>query len=308
MVKLMEINVTKKILPFILALFPFIGIQAQELKAKVTINTSKLSGTKLDACNAFQQKAEDLLNTQQWTTIKFQEKERIPCTFSVTINKFSDSDGIFECSMTLNCTRPIWGTTYNSPLYSVKDDRFNFTFQEADQLAYNPDNIDNQLVALLAYYANVIIGMDLDTFSPGGGTTVLQTAQDIVTKADPLGYPGWSALNDNNNRYGLLNDYMDPSMETIRKMNYEYYRKGLDQMVDSTDKAKASLLKTMEYLEQANQSKSMSMIPQLFTEFKKDEYTSIFAKAGDATQRKRIYDILFKINPSLGSNWEKITK
>ena len=284
------------------------GVRAQELKAKVTINTSQLSGTKLDACNAFQQKAEDFLNSQKWTSIKFMDKERIPCTFGVTINKFSDTDGNFECSMTLNCTRPIWGTTYSSPLYSVKDDKFNFTFQEADQLAFNPDNIDNQLVALLAYYAYVIIGMDLDTFSQGGGTTVLQTAQDIVTKADALGFAGWSALNDNNNRYGLLNDYMDPSMESIRRFNYDYYRNGLDQMVDSADKAKTALLKSMECLDQARQGRTRSMIPQLFTEFKKDEFTSLFAKTGDATQRKRIYDILFAINPSLGSNWEKITK
>lgn len=284
------------------------GAQAQELKAKVTINTSQLSGTKLDACNAFKEKAEDFLNTQQWTNIKFRDKERIPCTFGVTINKFSDTDGNFECSMTLNCTRPIWETSYNSPLYSVKDDKFNFTFQQADQLAFNPDNIDNQLIALLAYYSYVIIGLDLDTFSPKGGTQILQTAQDIVTKAEPLGFAGWTSIGENGNRYALLNDYMDGSMESMRNFNYDYYRKGLDQLVDSADQAKAALVKAMEHLDEARQGRTMSQVPQLYTEFKKDEFVNLFSKTGTADERKRVYDILFKINPSLGNDWEKIKK
>lgn len=281
---------------------------AQELNAKVTVNTSKIGNTGTEACEVMRQKAEEFLNNRQWTAVKYEEVERIDCTFNITINKFSASDGAYECTLLLNSNRPVWGSAYVTPLYNTRDNHFDFKFDPADQLEYNPDNLDNQLVALLAYYAHVLIGMDMDTFASMGGTAVLQTAEDIVNKAQNLGYSGWSAFNESNNRFALLNDYMDGSLESMRQLNYVYHRKGLDQLCDSTEQANNALAESMELLDQARQARAMSTVPQLFTEYKKDELVNIFSANENGEQRQRVYDILFAINPSQNGSWNKIKK
>ena len=281
---------------------------SQELNAKVVINTAQIGNTNTEACETFREKVQEFLNTKQWTAVKYNEVERIDCTFNITINKYSAQDGAFECTLLLNSSRPVWGSSYTSSLYNTRDQHFNFKFDPADQLEYNPDNLDNQLMALLAYYAHVLIGMDMDTFAPLGGTPVLQTAEDIVSKAENLGYSGWSAFNESNNRFALLNDYMDGSMEAMRQLNYVYHRQGLDQLCDSTEKAHTALVESMELLDQARQARTMSNVPQLFTEYKKEELVNIFSKHENQQERLRVYDILFAINPSQNTSWEKIKK
>lgn len=281
---------------------------SQELNAKVVINTAQIGNTNTEACETFREKVQEFLNTKQWTAVKYNEVERIDCTFNITINKYSAQDGAFECTLLLNSSRPVWGSSYTSSLYNTRDQHFNFKFDPADQLEYNPDNLDNQLMALLAYYAHVLIGMDMDTFAPLGGTPVLQTAEDIVSKAENLGYSGWSAFNESNNRFALLNDYMDGSMEAMRQLNYVYHRQGLDQLCDSTEKAHTALVESMELLNQARQARTMSNVPQLFTEYKKEELVNIFSKHENQQERLRVYDILFAINPSQNTSWEKIKK
>lgn len=281
---------------------------SQELNAKVVINTAQIGNTNTEACETFREKVQEFLNTKQWTAVKYNEVERIDCTFNITINKYSAQDGAFECTLLLNSSRPVWGSSYTSSLYNTRDQHFNFKFDPADQLGYNPDNLDNQLMALLAYYAHVLIGMDMDTFAPLGGTPVLQTAEDIVSKAENLGYSGWSAFNESNNRFALLNDYMDGSMEAMRQLNYVYHRQGLDQLCDSTEKAHTALVESMELLDQARQARTMSNVPQLFTEYKKEELVNIFSKHENQQERLRVYDILFAINPSQNPSWEKIKK
>ena len=281
---------------------------SQELNAKVVINTAQIGNTNTEACETFREKVQEFLNTKQWTAVKYNEVERIDCTFNITINKYSAQDGAFECTLLLNSSRPVWGSSYTSSLYNTRDQHFNFKFDPADQLEYNPDNLDNQLMALLAYYAHLLIGMDMDTFAPLGGTPVLQTAEDIVSKAENLGYSGWSAFNESNNRFALLNDYMDGSMEAMRQLNYVYHRQGLDQLCDSTEKAHTALVESMELLDQARQARTMSNVPQLFTEYKKEELVNIFSKHENQQERLRVYDILFAINPSQNPSWEKIKK
>ena len=285
-----------------------LSMVAQELNAKVVINTTQLGNTNTEACEAFREKAQEFLNTKQWTSVKYNEVERIECTFNITINKYSSQDGAFECTMLLNSSRPVWGTSYTSPLYNTRDAHFNFKFNPADQLEYNPDNLENQLVALLAYYAHMLIGIDMDTFAPMGGTNVLQTAEDIVNKAQNLGYSGWTAFSESNNRFALLNDYMDGSMEPMRQLYYKYHREGLDQLCDSTEKGQTALVESILLLDQARQAHSMSTVPQLFTEYKKEELVNIFSNHPVEEERLKVYDILFAINPSQDNSWEKIKK
>ena len=282
--------------------------QGQELNARVNINRSQVSNTKGEVFDALQKTMADFLNNHQWTELTFRDNEKIQCTFNLTVSTYSDTDNSFVCSLLLSSTRPVYGSSYTTTGYSVKDPQFTFTFKEHDQLEFNINNIDNNLVALLAYYAYVIIGMDMDTMAPKGGTPYLQTAEQIVQAGQALDFPGWKAFDDSKNRFGLLNDYMDGAMESMRQFEYVYHRKGLDRMATAPDSARAAIAEGLELLREAHQAKTMSQVPQLFTEYKREELLNIFADKGTKEEREKAYEILFAIDASQNESWKKLKK
>ena len=282
--------------------------QGQELNARVNINRSQVSNTKGEVFDALQKTMADFLNNHKWTELTFRDNEKIQCTFNLTVSTYSDTDNSFVCSLLLSSTRPVYGSSYTTTGYSVKDPQFTFTFKEHDQLEFNINNIDNNLVALLAYYAYVIIGMDMDTMAPKGGTPYLQTAEQIVQAGQALDFPGWKAFDDSKNRCGLLNDYMDGAMESMRQFEYVYHRKGLDRMATAPDSARAAIAEGLELLREAHQAKTMSQVPQLFTEYKREELLNIFADKGTKEEREKAYEILFAIDASQNESWKKLKK
>lgn len=282
--------------------------QAQELNAKVVINRSQVSNTKGEVFDALQKTVMDFLNNQKWTEIEFRENEKILCNFNITVNTYSDTDNSFTCTLLMNSSRPVYNSTYTTTSYAVKDAQFNFQFREFDQLQYNQNNIDNNLVALLAYYAYMIIGMDLDTMSPKGGTEVFNMAEEVVKAGQSLDYPGWKAFDDSKNRFGLLNDYIDGSMECMREFRYQYHRKGLDQMVASPDTARANITDALDLLEQAHKAKNMNNVAQLFTEYKREELVNIYSDKATKEEKEKAYKILFSIDASQNETWKKIQK
>ena len=282
--------------------------QGQELNARVNINRSQVSNTKGEVVDALQKTMADFLNNHKWTELTFRDNEKIQCTFNLTVSTYSDTDNSFVCSLLLSSTRPVYGSSYTTTGYSVKDPQFTFTFKEHDQLEFNINNIDNNLVALLAYYAYVIIGMDMDTMAPKGGTPYLQTAEQIVQAGQALDFPGWKAFDDSKNRFGLLNDYMDGAMESMRQFEYVYHRKGLDRMATAPDSARAAIAEGLELLREAHQAKTMSQVPQLFTEYKREELLNIFADKGTKEERVKAYEILFAIDASQNESWKKLKK
>lgn len=283
-------------------------LHAQELKAKVVVNTAQLSNTKTEVFDALREKTEAFLNDHQWTSLQFKENEKIDCNFNITVNSWDESEGMIKSTLLMTCSRPVFNSTYNTTLYSVRDGEFQFRFQASDQLEWNADNVDNNLTAMLAYYAYMIIGYDMDSMSPKGGTTYLQTAENIVNNAQNLGFPGWSSFNDNKNRFGLLNDYLDGSMEDYRMLVYKYHRDGLDQMADDAEKGRAAITEALNLLESSKDARTMSQLPVLFTEYKRDEMVNIYSGKGTSEERDAVYDILFGINTSLSSYWEKLKK
>ena len=208
----------------------------------------------------------------------------------------------------MNSSRPVYGSTYNTVAYAVNDADFDFEFNEFDQLEYQENQIDNNLVALLAYYAYMIIGMDLDTMSPKGGTSCFQTAENIVSAGQNLDFPGWKAFSDSGNRFGLLNDYLDGSMECMRDFQYLYHRKGLDRMTENPDTARAAITEGLELLLQAHKAKNMNRVAQLFTEYKRNELVNIYSGKGTTEEKNKAYDVLFAIDASQDQEWQKIKK
>ncbi|MBQ7443478.1 MAG: DUF4835 family protein [Bacteroidaceae bacterium] len=283
-----------------------VAAAAQELNARVSINRSQVSNTKSGVFEALEQQINRFLNERRWTELQFREAERIQCSFNITVDAYSETDNSFQCTLLVAAVRPVYGSSYTTTTFSMNDKDFNFNFAEFDQLEWRSEQIDNNLTAVLAFWAYYLIAMDLDSFSPMGGTALFNICQDICSAADGLGATGWKAFGDYKNRFALVNDYMDGAMEPLRQFQYDYYRKGLDRMGDNADEARAAVTEAVKLLAAAREAKSMSQLPVIFTDFKRDELVSIYAGHGTSDERTAVYDILFRINPSQNSYWDKI--
>ncbi|MBQ9525870.1 MAG: DUF4835 family protein [Bacteroidaceae bacterium] len=285
-----------------------ITLHAQELNARVNINYTQIETTKTDVFPKLQTTIEEFLNNHKWTEIAFRENEKIQCNFNITVNEYDANENTFKCTLLMSSNRPVYGTSYNTVCYSVNDREFVFKFTEFDQIEYQENQIDNNLVALLAYYAYMIIGMDLDTMAPKGGTPCFQTAENIVSAGQNLDFPGWKAFSDSGNRFGLLNDYLDGSMECMRDFQYLYHRKGLDQMAENPDTARATITEGLDLLLQAHKAKNMTKVAQLFSEYKRQELVNIYSGKGTTEEKNKAYDVLFAIDASQDQEWQKIKK
>lgn len=145
------------------------AVCAQELQARVTLNYSQIQGTDASVFEDLKQTLTQFINDRQWTNLQFQKNERIPCNFNITVTKYDNSSNLFTCKATIQANRPVYNSTYTSTIYNNTDNDFNFNYAQFDQLHFNEENVDNQLTALVAYYAYLIIGINLDTFAPMGG-------------------------------------------------------------------------------------------------------------------------------------------
>ena len=282
-------------------------LAAQELQAKITINHAQISGTEKSVFDNLQQTLEQFVNDRQWTHLQFQKNERIQCNFNLQVTKYDKDQGIFTCKATIQANRPVYNSTYTSTLYNNVDENFTFKFAEFDQLEFNEEQIDNQLTALFAYYAYLLIGLDLDSFSPKGGEDVLQRCMNLTNNAQNLDYPGWKAFDNDRNRFAIINDYLDGSMEPFRQLQYDYYRKGLDEMANNVERGRTEITTALETgLKKAKENRPLSMLPQIWTDYKKDELANIYKGKGTQKEKEAVFEILTSINPSQNKYWDQI--
>lgn len=281
--------------------------RAQELQAKVTINHQQIQGTDASVFEALQQSLEQFINDRQWTNLQFQMNERIVCNFNITVTKYDASTNVITANALIQANRPVYNSAYSTTLYNNKDNEFNFEFSQFDQLEFNEEMVDNQLTALIAYYAYLIIGLDLDSFSPMGGEDVLQRCMNLTNNAQNLNFPGWAAFDNDRNRFALINDYLDGGMAPFRQLQYDYYRKGLDEMANNADRGRTEITTALENdLQKCHENKPLSLWPQIWTDYKKDELANIYKGKGTQKEKESAYDILFGINASQNNAWEKI--
>lgn len=297
----------KSILLAMCMVFSVMYACGQELMAKVNINHSKVGVTDVSVFENLQQTLEQFVNDRQWTDLQFQKNERIVCNFNITVNKYDKTNNTFECTATIQANRPVYNSQYTSTLFNIQDASFNFEFAQFDQLNFNEQVIDNQLTALLAYYAYLIIGLDLDSFAPMGGTDVLQRCLNLVNNAQNLEYPGWKSFEDSRNRFAMINDYLDEAMKPFRQLQYDYYRNGLDEMASNVERGRTNITTAIENdLKKAHEDKPLSDLPQIWTDYKRDELANIYKGKGTQKEKESVYDILMGINASQSNSWNKI--
>ena len=295
------------LLPLLLALCISMKGHAQELEAKINFNTAKIGTTDKSVFENLKETLEQFFNERQWTDLQFQPNERIQCSFNITVNKYDKTSNLFECTALIQANRPVYNSQYTSVLYNNRDQNFNFEFAQFDQLNFTDETIDNQLTALFAYYAYLIIGLDLDSFSPMGGTDVLQRCFSLVNNAQNLDFPGWKAFENSKNRFALINDYLDEGMKPFRQLQYDYYRKGFDEMASNTERGRNNITAALqEDLKQAKENKPLSLLPQIWTDYKRDELANLYKGKSTQKEKEAIYELLMNINASQNDAWNKI--
>ena len=288
-------------------LMPCNKVAAQELNARITINHSQIQGTDNAVFDELQQTLTQFVNDRQWTALQFQKNERIPCSFNITVTKYDKSTNMFTCKAVIQATRTAYNSSYNTTIYSNQDNDFNFEYAQFDQLNFNEEAVDNQLTALMAYYAFLMIGINLDTFAPMGGEDVLQRCMNLANNCQNLNFPGWKAFDNDRNRFAIINDYLDGAMKPFRQLQYDYYRNGLDEMATNADRGRTNISTAIEEnLKKCHEDRPMSLLPQIWTDYKRDELANIYKGKGTQKEKEQVYEILFGINASQNNAWQQI--
>ncbi len=281
---------------------------AQEFDCKVTVNYSQIQGTNVQVFQTLETALSEFINNRRWTSAQYEPNERIRCSMNLTVKSYDENEGRWNGEIIAQATRPIYQSGYQSVLFTFKDPDVDFNYREFDQLELRDNQLDNNLVAIVAYYLYMILGLDMDSMSPLGGTELFYAAQNIVNEAQTLNEKGWKAFDSSRNRYALVNDYLDEGIRPLRQLFYDYHRKGLDEMATNATRARAAITQALPQLQEARGNKPMSSLPTIFTEIKRDELVNIYGLTSPATQKERdeVYEIVSHINPSFNNEWAKI--
>lgn len=279
---------------------------AQELEVAVTINTPKLQTADPKVFETLETTIQEFMNNQKWTDETYEEEERIKLDIVMTITEEVNAT-TFKAEVALQSTRPVFGSTYETPMFKHQDKDITFSYEQFQPLEYSNTNYINQLSSIMAFYAYVVIGMDYDSFSQRGGEKYFQLAQDVVNRIPPTvasQVEGWRSVDGNRNRYWLVENLLTPRMATFRDVIYEYHRHGLDMMHQDAAVGRAVMTQTIEQLLDVNKNYPNSMIMQVFANTKSDEIIEIY-KASPPAEKSSIVKVMEKVDPPRASEYRK---
>ena len=278
---------------------------AQELNCQVEVNAQKIEGGSKSVFQTLQEAMTEYMNETRFSNATFSNNEKIDCRLYLTVSEYTDDRITGDLQVQLS--RPVYNSTYTTTLFNFKDTRISFEYREGEPLVFNSTTTDNNLTAILNYYAYLFLALDFDSFSPMGGEPFYERAATIVQAAQSLGEIGWKAFEDPKNRSGVLTAFTSPATSAYRQMLYDYHRKGLDEMVTSPDKGRASITSSLSAIETVYKADAMSAALSIFRDSKLDELVNVYSKAPQ-TERELVYKLLQPIFPSENERLDKIRK
>lgn len=283
-------------------------ISAQEINCTVTINSEQIEGSNKQVYETLKSSIEEYMNQNRWTNMTYAEHEKIECSMLIVVKEVADN--LYKCEMTLQSRRPVYGTTYTTPLLNFKDNNFTFTYQEYDRIEWQQNTFTTNLTAMLAYYCYLIIGHDQDSFQRLGGTPYFQQCEEIVNTCqsasmDNAEQRGWLAFDSNRNRYALINNLLDEAFKKYRNFYYEYHRMGLDEMSGNVTNGRARIAEGLPVLKEAYRARPATYVINTFLDAKADELVDIFSK-GTEKEKRTVYEMLMDIDPTRQNTYERI--
>lgn len=277
---------------------------AQELQATVSVNYQQVSNGNPQLFANLEKQVKEFLNTTKWTDKQFNDIEKIECNFFINITGYNSNN--FEATLQIQSSRPIFNSTFSAPILNINDKNFSFRFIEFEAMVYDQNSFNSNLVSVLAYYANLIIGIDMDSYAIKGGTKYLGIASNIVNVAETSGYKGWSQTEGtNNNRNFLISDLLSATFLPYRTAMYQYHRLGLDTMADNLSKSKEAIATSIATLAEIQKVRPNSLLVRTFFDAKADEIVSIFSE-GPRMDQSKLLEILHRISPLNSQKWNKI--
>lgn len=293
----------KKILLLLaLTLLPSV-IMAEELNCTVEVNAEQVEGSNKEVFKTLQSAITDYMNTTKWSNAQFSPNEKIECKLFFTIKKYENE--VMSGDLQIQSSRPVYNSSYTTTLINFKDSKIEFPYRENDPLIHSENTMENNLTAILDFYANLILATDFDSFSRKGGEPFYEKADAIVQMAQSAGESGWKAFEDNKNRAAVLSAFTQPSTAAIRELLYNYHRGGLDEMSTSPDKGRAKITESLQALKQIYDAAPMSVALSMFRDAKLDELVNIYSKS-QQSEREGVYELLYPLYPTDNDRLTKI--
>ena len=296
----------KKLSLFLVVVVFAFKVDAQELLCNVRVNSSQVQTSDRKVFQTMQKEVYEFINNRQWTSTNIQNEERIECTIMINISKKISNDE-FEGSIQIQSTRPIYGTSYKSTLFNYLDNNFRFKYLEYQSLEFSESTHMSNLTSVLAFYVNIILGLDFATFSEDGSYEYFNKAQIIVNNAQNAPEQGWKAFESDKNRYWLVHDLMDQRYSEFHMCMYRYHRQGLDKLAEEPEDARFEITEALEALKSIYRENSSAFILKLFFDAKADEIVNIYSEAFP-NEQARIIKTLVEIDPSHSSKYQAITQ
>lgn len=276
---------------------------SQELNCKVTVDYSKVSATNIQVYKTLETSLNDFVNKTSWTEKKYGSNEKINCSMFILINEYDSSN--FSATIQVQSSRTVFDSTYESPVLNVNDKDMAFRYVEFENLIYNPTSFESNLVSIIAFYSNLIIGLDAESLAPNGGDDYFSAAQNISALAAQGGYKGWSQADGNQNRYFLINDLISSSFKPYKDAINQYHFKGLDSMSNNLKGGKEEVKKAIIALSKIYSVRPNAFLLRVFFDAKADEIVSIFS-GGPNVPVADLVDVLNRISPTNSNKWAKI--
>lgn len=279
---------------------------AQELNCNIQINSTQIQGSDKSIFEAMQKAIFEFMNNRKWTNNVYKNTERIECSILINITEQVSTNN-FKATIQVQSRRPVFNTSYNSTLLNHLDKDFEFKFNEFDPLEYSETSFLNNLTSVLAFYANIIIALDYDSFSLKGGTKYLQKAQAIVGNSQGAQESGWKAFEGERNRYWFAENMLHQNYAPLRECIYKYHRLGFDVMSKDVARGRAMVFSSLQLLEKVYERKPGSFQLQIFFNAKSNEIVDLFVE-GLPKEKSEITNLLNKIDPNNLSKYDKISK
>ncbi|MBG49468.1 MAG: DUF4835 domain-containing protein [Pseudozobellia sp.] len=275
---------------------------SQELNCLITVNADQVSQTNQQIFKTLERSLNDFVNKNKWTNRKVKENEKVNAQMFITITNFESNR--FEGNIQIQSSRPVYNTSYDSPVFNYKDGQFNFEYIEFQPLVLNENVFESNLVGVISYYVYVILGLDADTFSLEGGTEHFRKAQQITTQAQGTSYSGWDQ-NTDRSRFELVDNLLSNTYREYRIAMYNYHRKGLDILGDNNSTGKQVIAGTMKLFETMIKRRPNAFLIQTFFDAKSEEIQNIFSD-GPKVDIVQLKETLNRVAPLYSSTWNDI--
>ncbi|WP_298286930.1 DUF4835 family protein [uncultured Lutibacter sp.] len=278
-------------------------LSAQELDCTITVNADKIPGSNKQVFSTLESSLNEFVNQKRWTNFNYKAQERISCNLTLTILEQTGND--FKGHIQIQSSRPVFNSTYLTPVFNFKDDNFSFQYTEFEPLQYNENNFESNLVSVVTFYVYTILGMDADTFALEGGSPFYTQAQNVLVQAQQSGYKGWNQNDGTKSRFTLIDNLLSPTYTMFRTSLYEYHLKGLDVMSTNSKNGKKTIAETILKLKSIYDSRPNAFLLRVFMDSKADEIVSIFSD-GPRYDTFKLKEDLLKISPINAAKWNKI--